>query len=476
MSTGIRPGEDSSLSTPARRRLVGALAVLATALIGTVATASPSASAAPTRSSSPATTLRPAVVAASTDVPNVHRGQYRWLGNAASPSTWTASDIYYRDQVYWGRMEQTQGVYDFRWIEDGLARAGAVKGKFGFRVMAYCPGCWMNTRAGFPKVTPDFLPLQPGTDIPAWNDERFLSAYEALIAELGRRYASDPRLGYVDVGGYGNYGEWWTAVGTDKITEANGLRLVAAVTRAFPTKHVLFNTMQTVDFTLKALEANPRLGLRTDSLGARNMNSMLAVDSRLQSYWRTRPFFTEWATNGEPVLGRDQVKQFHVSTLSSANLRLTYDQMTTDQRAAYEDALTVAGYRYAVSSLSTPAVRSGAVSRISLSVANRGTAPTYDPWNLSLVVRSTAGAVVATLPFSADLRTALPGTTTLTRDVAIPALAAGTYSLSLAVTDPSGYLDPMKLANGTRLQDGSYQLGRVKVLPSAKSSSRLIAR
>ena len=53
-------------------------------------------------------------------------------------------------------------------------------GRFGFRVMAWCPGCWLD-------ATPDWLPRQPGTDIPAWDDEAFLAAWERLMGELGKR-------------------------------------------------------------------------------------------------------------------------------------------------------------------------------------------------------------------------------------------------------------------------------------------------
>ena len=104
-------------------------------------------------------------------------------------------------------------------------------------------------------MTPAYLPVQPGTGkvygpnnrlistAPDWNNEAFLSRWEALMAELGKRYANDPRLGYVDVGGYGKYGEWWVDGAAVHITDANGLRMIKAVTTAFPTKHVLLNTM-----------------------------------------------------------------------------------------------------------------------------------------------------------------------------------------------------------------------------------------
>ena len=444
------------MSTPLRRRVLAVLVCLATVFVGAAVTQPAGAATTGT------VTFSKAKLSPSTDLANIARGQYRWLGGAPSPSTWPARDIYYRDQVYWGRLEPTRGAYDFTWIEDGLRRAGETKGKFGFRVMAYCPGCWMNSRAGFPAVTPSYLPLQSGTAVPDWNSETFLSSWEKLMAALGARYANDKRLGSIDVGGYGKYGEWWVDVGTQKITDANALRMVAAVNRAFPAKTVLFNTMTSVDLTLKALATNPRMGLRTDSLGARNMNSMIAVDTRLQSVWKTRPIHTEWASNGEPVLGRDQVKAFHLSTLSSGNLRLSYDAMTSTQKSAYLDGIRSSGYRYYVSKVTIGSIVRGKTVPVTVTMSNLGVAPTYDGWSVQLWLMDSAGKKVWAKALAIDPRKVLPGTKTATTYLAVPTtLPRGTYTATLAVVDKLGYSAPMYLSNYTRRANGSYTLGAV---------------
>jgi len=449
------------MSTPFRRRAVAALIALATVAAG-AAVSQPAGAA-----TAAAVTFSKSKYTPGTDLANPHRGQYRWLGSAPSPSTWPARDVYYRDQVYWGRLEPTPGAYNFSYIDAGLNAAGASRGKFGFRVMAYCPGCWMEARTdkvAFPPVTPSYLPRQPNTNIPAWNSEAFLSSWERLMAALGARYGNDKRLGYVDVGGYGKYGEWWVDYGTQKITDANALRMVAAVNKAFPTKTVLFNTMPSVDLTLKALATNPRMGLRTDSLGARNMNSMLAVDTRLQSVWKTRPVFTEWATNGEPVLGRDQVKTYHLSTLSSGNMRLSYDAMTATQKSAYQTAIRSSGYRYYVSRVAVGKLLRGQRTAVTTTVSNLGVAPTYDNWSVQLWLYNSAGKKAYAKALWVDPRKILPGTKTTTTYVSVPTtLPRGTYTAAIVVLDRLGYAPPMYLADYGRRGDGAYTLGAVVV-------------
>jgi hypothetical protein len=477
------------LNASARRRLAAATIALATTalLLAAPMTSASAATPAPATKTFSKSTWTP-----STDLANPMRGQYRWMGYPSQLATpWQApADVYYRDQTYWGRLERTRGAYDFSYIETGLKAAAAARGKFGFRVFAYCPGCWMEKRedqAAFPPVTPTYLPVQAGTGTvygpnnrlisttPDWNNEAFLSRWEALWTELGKRYANDPRLGYVDVGGYGKYGEWWVDRATPRITDANGQRMIKAVTSAFPTKHVLLNTMTPVPFTMAAITANPNLGLRTDSLGCPNMYSMVTDpnDTRLSTVWKTRPFFSEWGTTGDPVAGTEQVSKWHVSTTSSRNMRLMYDAMTPTQQAAYRQAMSTAGYRYSISRLSVGAVRPGQPVSVSLAMKNTGSAPTYDPWTVQLRFTSSTGHLAATLPLTIDLRKQLPGSRTYSQTVAAPAgLATGTYTVSVAVVDPSGYLAPMALANTSRLSDGSYRLGRVGVAYSGLTASR----
>jgi hypothetical protein len=233
--------------------------------------------------------------------------------------------------------------------------------------------------------------------------------------------------------------------------------------------------MQPVKFILAAIDANPNLGLRTDSLGCPNMYSMVTdpYAGRLVDVWKTRPFFSEWGTTGDPVVGAQQVTTWHVSTTSSRNMRLMYEDMTPTQKAAYRTATSNAGYRYSIARLSVGAVRPGQKVSVSLALRNTGSAPTYDPWTVQLRLTDSTGRLAAAMPLDIDLRKQLPGSMTSLRTVTAPAgLATGTYTASIAVVDPNGYLAPMALANTSRLSDGSYRLGRVGVARSGPTGSR----
>ncbi|MCF6376201.1 DUF4832 domain-containing protein [Nocardioides KLBMP 9356] len=455
----MRATDGNRVSMSSGRALLALATVLSLAL--PLAAASSPASARPDRVTSEKTrTLTPRALGLTADLPNPLRGQYRWFGTDPTPSSVTSNDVYYRDQVYWGRLEKSDNAWDFSLIDAGLADAGARGGKFGFRVMAYCPGCWMNYREDLPAVTPPFVPLQPGTDVPDWNSPGFLAQWRELMAELGRRYGDDPRLGYVDVGGYGSYGEWHVDTGA-RISDANGLAVVKAVTSAFPTKHVLINTMTPVDFTLAALKANPHLGIRTDSLGCPDMYSMVAVDERLQQVWRTRPFFSEWCTRADPVLGAKQVRQFHVSTLSSSNMPWTHESLDARQRAAYDTALATAGYRLRLRALTLPrSVAAGDKVDVRTSWVNEGSAPTYDRWDVRLTFARNGKATTVSL--GEQLRGVVDTSRRRAR-VSVRGLAKGRYDVSVSVVDPDGYSAPMYLANRGRTSSGTYPVGSLTI-------------
>ena len=146
------------------------------------------------------------------ELANPYRGSYRWQDDAPQPPAWPIRDSYRR--VTWRELEPTQGNYDFSRIDEGIATARANGGVFGFRVQAACTGCAAGGLA-VPDYLKDLMPKgfwfrlnNTSNYAPDWNDPDYLSRLDALLHALGQRYGNDPRVGFVDISSYGDYGEW----------------------------------------------------------------------------------------------------------------------------------------------------------------------------------------------------------------------------------------------------------------------------
>ena len=447
MTSGTR----TTAGTPVRGLLVLALpALLVAALLGGTEAGA---------ATSTTVTFQPVQIAyTAPEIANTLRGQYAWLGQEPQPSSYKTLDTYYRDQVMWSRIEPTRGSYDWTWFENGLADAEARGGTFGFRVMAWCPQCWRD-------ATPSWLPTQAGTSsIPDWNSATFLTAWDDLMKALGSRYGDDPRLGYVDIGGYGKYGEWHTdGEGANGNPTSIG-RIIRSVHDSFPKQHVLINAMNT-EGTKQALALDPHIGVRMDCLGASGFFYPFDHSAALQSRWKTAPVMTEWCHTPatSTVTGAAQVTKYHVSTVSSGNTWKPYASMSASQQAGWRSAVKHSGYRYQLRSLKVPrTIRSGRAISVTTVFKNVGSAPTYDDWRVQLRLLRSDNTLVAKAPLTVNLRTLLTGSRSYLRSTTLTA-APGTYKLAVAVVDPTSYLDPMRLATKGRVAGGNYVVGSVRV-------------
>lgn len=393
---------------------------------------------------------------ATTEVFNSGRGMYSWLRVPSPIPGWSQSDIYWRDQIQWGgNVERRRGRYDFSAFEEGLRQAGARKGRFSFRVMALCPGCGGN-------LTPGYVPRQQN-GAPDWNSEEFLSGYENLMAALGRRYDKDPRLGVVDVGGYGMWGEWYcdSSCGTP-LTEANTKRLLRAASRAFPSKYLALG------FSEKpaelAADINPRIGLRFDCIGGDFELTLKYLPDKVRDVWKRAPVVGEWC----PIAGssvnraRAHIEGLHLSALSSGNFPTPYAQLAQPAQDTFAATYVRTGFRYSVTRVSVPrSARPGSTVHLKVTMANSGVAPTYDRW-VTTVLLSDARRVVGSAEVPLDLRALASGSRSASMTLRLPPNARGTYRIALRVTDPQGYLPPLALANPGRSIHGAYPIGTLR--------------
>jgi hypothetical protein len=360
---------------------------------------------------------------------NPMRGWYRWQNQELVPQPEPARDSFRR--YHWRDLEAVQGQYDFAAILADRDAARATGRKFALRVRmmagydddtlyvpAWLPnhasclaGCgfWADTDAADPGLT----------WIPDWNDPFLQQRARALLVALAAALGSDADLAWIDVGLYGQYGEWalrssaYAAPppGITPATDASKREFAKMHFDAFPTaQHVMFVPYSNKDaLTYGLLEqtitAKP-VGLRVDCLSRYGYfdqwSNRPAEWAAFADQWKRAPFVAEFCPfssghpTDNPATARQQAAAYHISAVGNGNFATSLPdaQRWSSLTAAEQDDLLLlgreSGYRLAVTASRVTVNRAGNLT-LAATFANFGNAPTYEPWTVKVELVSTQG-------------------------------------------------------------------------------------
>jgi len=385
-------------------------------------------------------------------------------------------------RVVWSALETSPDQYNFSQFESDLANARSVTGlvwwaAYSMRSAERNGGTWVPAYL----AVPPYGQMVNGTWLPDFNHPYYKERWQALIREIGRRYANEPRLYGFDMRGWGPYGENNTWRGSDNnlppytVYESNRLFYIDTYRAVFTNQQlfVMIDDLYTVNYVLN-LSTNEQpipIGIRADSWGnpARDSDRgdfAAAYPQSLSLYderWKIAPIGGEpWGIGGcNATLFLTQMTNYHVALMANGNLGSPSDWSTSDQ-IRFQTAYGLVGYRYAIERVSAPTrVRGGGLLLVEASWLNRGLAPTYWPWQAEWRLYNSAGVKVWSAASGINLRQVLPAPSAVARtdQYVLPSLPAGRYVLRLAVLEPRGVLPPMVLAIKGRTADGSYNLG-----------------
>jgi hypothetical protein len=438
--------------------------------------------------------LRPTPLSlAAPELVNPLRGLYRWRGQELAPQPAPAADSY--ERYSWRQLEPTRDGYDFSAIERDLEAAAKAGRKHAFRVRALVSAAGLSV--------PDYLAVEmkrgwwydfdrdgsADTYVPDWNDPIFVARAQKLIQALGERYNGDPRISWIDIGMYGNWGEWHmfnfpTIVpsGARPIERANKLLLVDAHWAAFPATQLVMPS-EDLEALPYALRLSPTIGWRRDSLGSTTFTESASFrffrsDPELwrliTQRFRTAPVVTEFAG---PEYQQDpddfqralqQARQFGVALVGNGNA-ISWSKLSPSGRAAFLELGKTVGYRFELSQLGMPStLQAGRPFLVSWQWRNVGITPAYEPWQVRLQLRDPqTGSVAWEGRSKLDLRTLAPNSTQPLLQsesfLLTETIAAQIYDLTLLVSDPRGQRAPLALAIAGANADRSYSLGRIAV-------------
>jgi hypothetical protein len=431
---------------------------------------------------------------ATDDTINPMRGYHRWQNQELVPQASPALDSFRR--YHWRDLESAEGQYNFTAILADLAAARQQGRKFAFRLRmmagydddiqygpAYLAGnAQCAAGCGF---WADADPLDPGlTWVPDWNDPYLMARARALLAALAAAIGPTDAIAWIDVGIFGQYGEWALRssvyasppAGIVPVTLANKREYARMHFEAFPTQQLVmfvpYSNQDALRYGLleQAITAKP-VGLRVDCLGQygyfNQWSNRPAEWAPFAGQWQKAPFVGEFcpfesgeAQNG-PAVARQQAGAYHISSIGNGNFALSrpdaerWGSFTPAEQADLLMLGRESGYRYAIDKTSVALAGDGQLT-LGATIVNHGSAPSYEPWTVQVELINGAGALAWSASLPATLGSLHGGGTgqALQGSWRLPALATGTYTLRLVARAPAAARSPMQWVVNERSADG----------------------
>lgn len=317
---------------------------------------------------------------------------------------------------------------------------------------------------------------------PDYENPLLDQALTNFIAALGARYDGDPRIGFVELGLLGYWGEWHTYPETEWFASvAVQNEVLVAYTNAFHKTKLLVRW--------PAGNLNPAalpIGYHDDSFAydtiappSYNFLGLLAAAGETNK-WRTQPIGGEVRPEVQPCMWdtsqtncvpagqafTDCVAQTHSSWM--LNQSVFSPGFTGVQKSLALAGARQLGYELFVTNATLVDARASGQLAVSISILNAGIAPFYYDWPVQLGVLNGSNALEQ--PWTTPWRLSLlaPGTNIVwsyTRDN--HGLAVGQYKLLMRVLNLLTNGVPLRFANQAQDADlaGWLTLGQFSVLP-----------
>ena len=372
----------------------------------------------------------PGALSSESEIGNPARGYYQF-GSSFFLDSLPKFDIY--ERFSWRQLETSKGVYDFAPIDQRLAALQAGQ-RFSFRVMPLNTCCTSYKNGA---DVPDYVYQERrgwfyhfhslnGSDsvfVPDWNDSVLIAHMVEFLKALAAKFDGDPRIGWIENGLYGNWGEWHTyplqypnSAGVYQVPPPNSTYLYAPIqkdpldsmkqkfrdgsidsrrkllrahTEVFKKTRLIQSTAD-LRILFDALQVGPPIpiGIRRDSWGDpffTDITKWNAYQPTAEEWilfnnrWKIAPFYSEnW---GERFIDgkvmADQLLYFHTSAIAFGNFG-NWPMLQDSVKNSYLLCGRRVGYRYQISNLD--AEMNDSVFVGTTQWKNIGMAPSYDKW------------------------------------------------------------------------------------------------
>ncbi|NLK17226.1 MAG: DUF4832 domain-containing protein [Clostridiales bacterium] len=336
-----------------------------------------------------------------------------------------------------------------------------------------------------------------------YDSTQFRERLELMVQKMGRAWDNDPRIAYIQMGIFGQWGEQHTP------SPSSDMQQYAAdlFNEHFKNKLIMVR-YPTSDFF-----QNNNYGLYWDEWGSDTQWSVwdridMVVSPEYKDRWKTAVFGGENTFNQafDPGLNGGRFKTFGYNTTFTAEQAFTekipeimkylglthtnhvemvmtpsYTSLRDSAKIGFDVVQSFMGYRMVIGDVKyTKNVTNNALN-VELDITNKGCSPFYYDWNiaLSLLDTKTKQPVYTQVFDNISTMDIMPGedwdiqqakftvppqTHTLSQTFNIPeSIKKGKYILAVTMLDPAGMVPAARFANNTQVKGGYTALGYVGV-------------
>ena len=314
---------------------------------------------------------------------------------------------------------------------------------------------------------------------PDYSDPALRAALTRFIAALGTRYDGDARVGFIQLGLLGFWGEWHTYPHEEWFPPLDFQKeILGAYDKAFSRTRLLTRVPKSDAYRGYAI------GYHDDSFAYITLappewhfSGRLAAFGETER-WREQPIGGEIRPENQPGMWEDPssvpegqdyercVAEIHPSWMLAQGAFKGKASPAARERAEQQSRML--GYEFHVSDATVDASTTKHPVRISTRIRNTGVAPFYYEWPLEIAVLDADNRIVQTERPRWSLTGLLPGEPERLWLHEIPAasLAAGKYTLLLRAVNPLDGGLPLRFANTSQdaALPGWLTLGKFEVV------------
>ena len=386
-------------------------------------------------------------------------------------------------RLSWDDLEPAQGQFNWRLIDESLQAWAKREVRIAFRVMTasahtkgyYCTPKWLfdagchgyDYTEGGGDVTSGGTPIKRVE--PDYGDPLFLREHGRFMRALAEHYDGNPAVEFIDIGSYGIWGEWHTKHPQPWAVRKQIIDMYLSGFR----KTQLVSMSDDAEALAYALAHGT--GFRRDGVGSpwHEANwigsAKYAAVRGFAEQWKLAPVVFEWYGPYDYLQKRgwsfdralDFMQANHVTYINDNVGKVPAEQMPKLEKLA-----RLAGYRFVLREVSHPGhAAKGKILNVNMKWSNVGVGKLYRRYPLVLCLLDAQGAVVChTAQTRVDPSSWLPGDVRVKATLRLPtALAAGSYTLGMALVDPATEKPAIHIASEIPHTERLYRLSQVSV-------------